>query len=114
MPLGSGYWEKVFEPGVPSPGYVEYVRPWRLHYRPATYQHIVLGNQAAYTYKSPQYGSSKVWDFGTGKPFWTLCISGGRERSWGFWPSFMKFIYYREWEEYASSSGIPRVLDHGW
>jgi hypothetical protein len=52
------------------------VRAWRLHYRPSSYRHIVL---------QPY------------KPFWTVVITGRRDRGWGFWPAPAKFIPWREW-----------------
>jgi hypothetical protein len=54
------------------------VKRFRFHYRPATHRHyVVLGPRVA--------------------PVYTLVISGGWERRWGFWPRHDTFVYRREW-----------------
>ena len=62
-------------PGLPYRASV--VRGFRLHYRPAAYQHIVLGD---------------------GCPFYTIVVTGKRENAWGFWPEPGKFVPWREWK----------------
>lgn len=57
--------------------YPNTVKAWRFHYRPATYRHIVRGS---------------------GKPFWSLVISGRPLRMWGFWPRPNKFVPWRDWK----------------
>lgn len=57
------------------------VRAWRLHFRKATYVHYVVG-RADYKHK----------------PFYTLVLTGGFSRDWGFWPAPFKFIPWWEWE----------------
>jgi hypothetical protein len=54
------------------------VRRYRLHYRPATYRHIVM-------------------DPPGGKPIYTLVASGPRIRKWGFWVDG-EFVYYRDYD----------------
>lgn len=67
------YWELV--PGVPYQR--QRVRAFRLHYRPAEYQHIVLDPE---------------------RPFWTIVFTGKYERSWGFWPTPNTFVPWRDWK----------------
>lgn len=64
------------------------VRPFRFHFRPATYRHVVQESD---------------------RPFHTIVISGARSRKWGFWPSkwFGPYVYeegdfvpYDEWTRY--------------
>lgn len=85
LPLCSGYLEETpDEFGELKP---EWVRGWRLNYRPSSYQHIV---------NNPK------------RPFWTLVFTGGKERSRGFWPAIKEvrstgtvrriFVPWREWK----------------
>lgn len=59
---------------------------WQWNYRPSSYQHIVADPP---------------------KPFYTLVVTGRKDRSWGFWPVIDKdtlgtlrrmFVPWREWE----------------
>ena len=70
-----GYWER-------TPAGTQYVKPWRLHYRPSGYQHTVV-------------------DFRGGVPAFTLVVTSRKERRWGFWPGG-KFVYYKDFH------GSPR------
>lgn len=72
-----GYWEKVYWPGRAT--YIRFVKPWRFHYRPANFRHIVL----------PPMKDERT--------AWTVVITGGRTRKWGFWPEQNSFIPYNEW-----------------
>lgn len=58
----------------------EHVQGWRPHFRRAEYQHIVVG-RADYAHK----------------PFWTFVIAGRPTRTWGFWPTVIKFVPWWEW-----------------
>ena len=71
-----GYWEEVYSP---AGGYTtRYVDPWRAHYRPAAYRHIVLG------------AACKA-------PWWTIVVTAPKQQSWGFYPRPDQFIPWREW-----------------
>lgn len=76
FPLCAGYVEKV--PGVAKRWRFEWVRGWRLHRRPSSYQHIVV--------------------VGAKMPFWTIVVTGRKDRGWGFWPDPWRFVPYREWK----------------
>lgn len=58
------------------------VRAWRWHRRASGYRHIVVGS----------------WD---NKPFWTLVITKGVDRKWGFWPTPEHFVPWRDWEQFT-------------
>jgi hypothetical protein len=64
----------------------DHVTGWRWHYRPSSYQHIVLNPP---------------------KPFYTLVVTGRKERHWGFWPQIdvctlgtirRMFVSWRDWK----------------
>ena len=72
----TSYVESVFNKG----SYVttRLVKAWRFHWRPAGFEHIVLG--------------------ATKKTFWTLVIAGYRDNEWGFYPEPGVFIHWRNYE----------------
>lgn len=74
FPLCRGYNEIVDRNGVLMH---ERVRGWRWHYRPSSYRHIVVDPP---------------------KPFYTLVVTGRKDRSWGFWPGSQTFVPWRQWE----------------
>lgn len=74
FPLCRGYKEIVDRRGVLMH---EFVKGWRLHYRPSSYRHIVLDPV---------------------KPFYTIVVTGRRDRSWGFWPGYTTFVPWRDWK----------------
>lgn len=80
FPLTS-YIEAVYEKGHFVGNNV--VKAWRFHYRPASYEHIVLGRA----------------DGGTGK-FYSLCLSGFVTNKWGFYPKPDLFVPHKEFETY--------------
>lgn len=57
---------------------IRYVKPWRFHYRPRLFRHIVL------------HPNGKT-------PWWTFVIAAAKTDSWGFWPSPREFIPWRKW-----------------
>jgi hypothetical protein len=57
------------------------VRAFRVHYRPATFRHIVVGRL----------------DFWDTRPFWTIVWFAKRRREWGFWPFPKFFVHWKEW-----------------
>jgi len=69
-----GYWEVVLRDGVLMH---EFVKGWSWNYRPSSHCHYVLDPK---------------------KPFYTLVVTGRKERSWGFWPSDKQFVPWREWK----------------
>jgi hypothetical protein len=73
----------------------EIVRAWRLHNRPATYQHIVIGRLD-----------------GSKKPFWTFVISTNYQRRWGFWPRAGEFVPWRDWPSTAEQIDIRAQRPH--
>lgn len=85
FPLSS-YIEHHFVDGV-SQGYRE-VKAFRFHYRPAKFEHIVLGR-------------GKLCDCGCGgatinpKPFYTIVLGGYKGNEWGFWPEPGKFVHHK-------------------
>lgn len=74
------YWEHVWDSD--NGRYIgrSVVKAWKLHARPANYRHIVEGRA----------------DRKTG-PFWTFCVTGRYQGSWGFYPTPDKFVPWREW-----------------
>lgn len=85
-----GYMERTFDKGVPTG--TRYVAPFRFHFRPANFEHIVL------------YGVRPRAMFGivlheiVRKPFWTLVITGNKTNAWGFYPKPGVFIPWREYK----------------
>lgn len=75
FPLCDGYHELV----VNSHGELElkWVHGWRWHYRPSSYKHIVLDPL---------------------KPFYTIVVTGRKDRNWGFWLASETFVPWREWK----------------
>lgn len=78
----------------PLTGYAEYVgtggvekrrevRPWRLHFRTAAFQHRVELVQL---------------------PTWTLVLTGRKCREWGFWPDGV-FVHNEAWPARAGAPG---------
>lgn len=89
IPLGTGYCELVY--GNDDVGYfggmrewlpsIHWVAPWRPHFRPHTYRHIVI---------YPGF-----------KPFWTFCIFGFVRSDWGFWPDPDTKILWSEFKTHT-------------
>jgi hypothetical protein len=75
FPLG-GYVERIFHHGEQIDERI--VWPWRLHYRPADFEHYVV-----------QGLSSNTW--------WTIVATGVKRSGWGFYPAPGKFVPWREW-----------------
>ena len=77
FPLKS-YREHVYD----ETGFVEsrVVRALRVHYRPATFRHIVTGRDD--------------WKRG---PFWTIVWATKPKRQWGFWPFPKFYVHWKEW-----------------
>lgn len=75
FPLCGGYWEHV--PTLDGWLRFNFVKGWRLHYRPSSYQHIV---------DDPPV------------PFLTIVVTGKKNRGWGFWPSDGTFVHWTDWE----------------
>jgi hypothetical protein len=73
----------------------EVVHAWRLHKRPATYQHIVIGRLD-----------------GSKEPFWTFVISTNYQRKWGFWPQPGEFVPWRDWPACAEQIDILKQRPH--
>lgn len=78
----TAYWEYV-------PNGTQKVEARRWHYRPSRYQHMVLGSHA----KADKRGVK----FSTPDPFWTIVVTGKKDRSWGFYPDG-KYVYYRDFK----------------
>lgn len=77
FPFGD-YAETVFVKGEARE--LRVVRAWRLHRRRADFEHVVHGSVTA-----------------SGKPFWTLVLTGRPKYSWGFYPSPGHFVPWRNW-----------------
>ena len=74
------------------------VKAWRFHFRPAKYQHIVEG--------AADQAPERFY-YTTGKPFWTLVITGGKSNEWGFWPleyGRPRFVGYKNWSRYLEEN----------
>jgi hypothetical protein len=82
FPLKS-YWEVLGD------GTHQLVQAFRWHHRQSSYQHIVLGTSA----KADKRGV-KFW---TPKPFWTIVVTGVKDRSWGFYPDG-KYVYWKDFK----------------
>lgn len=72
------YLEAVYERGEFKR--LNVVRAFRIHERPATYEHIVIGREGCID-----------------KPFYTLVLSGERTNAWGFYPRPDEFIPWRDY-----------------
>ena len=94
FPLTS-YWEAVYKEGVLQE--VREVKRFRFHFRPAHFEHIVLGRQMQPVYgRHPVYNPEPDMEVDE-RPFWTFVISGHRTNAWGFYPKPGKFVPWREW-----------------
>lgn len=90
FPLKS-YLEDVYERGRHVA--IREVKAFRLHYRPAQFEHIV------------KFGVETVQDdmFAHGywrpyrKPFYTLVLTGNKSNEWGFYPEPDHFIHHRSY-----------------
>jgi|SRR3990172_1274046 len=85
IPLNKGYFEHVqismdiLEfPTAHGTSWI-YVRRLRPSFRTAEHRHIVTLPLGA-------------------KPLWTFVVTGVKTREWGFWPTFFRFVPWREWE----------------
>lgn len=84
------YFEKAYRDD--GSWYWNLVKRWRLHWRPAPYRHIVVG-QARFSAANGKV----LWPEVTKQPFWTFVVTANYERKWGFWPAGSKFVPWREW-----------------
>lgn len=86
FPLSS-YVEHRFDKGVDLGLFV--VKAFRFHYRPVTFEHIVLGRV-------------KMCGCGCGnatidpKPFYTIVIGGNKSNEWGFYPEPGEFVHHKD------------------
>lgn len=91
----STYAEWVFEKGAFRQ--LRAVRAWRFHFRPATFEHIVCcGLRAA---SIP--GARRKLLVADDRPFWTIVITGSRNKTpegWGFYPRPGEFIPWRQYK----------------
>lgn len=86
-----GYWEEVYDIET-GQRRVEYVKPFRAHFRPAEYVHRVLGAKA--TWHDP------IWHYSGW--FLTIVKEGPARRPWGFWVwdhslNCAQFVYWRKY-----------------
>lgn len=91
----TGYWEAKYDDCRYQCKDVQYVKPWRFHRRPSSYRHIVLG--AVRNRGVDQYGREIWCEYLTPVPFWTIVVTGRKDRSWGFYPNG-NYIYYRDFK----------------
>jgi hypothetical protein len=78
-----GYWENYTNPAYNWPAACRrYVKPFRFHYRPASFQHFV---------NTPPF------------PVWTIVITGDLSNDWGFYPDTGQFVPYYEWSKRIDS-----------
>jgi hypothetical protein len=77
FPLAS-YIEWVHAQG--RPRQLRVVEAWRPHFRPATFEHFVVGRAAGH------------------KPFYTIVITGPKRDTWGFYPEPDKFISWKDYD----------------
>lgn len=75
----STYWERRFDKGVDL-GLFE-VKRWRFHYRPATFEHIVIGRSPIKRH---------------GWPFYTIVIGANKSNEWGFYPEPGVFVHHKD------------------
>ena len=93
FPLTS-YIELVYHKGKPARPCMRNVTAWRFHYRPANYEHFVLGRQW-------------WWASRAHAPWWTIVLTGPKQSSWGFYPfddtstawrqATGKFVNWKDW-----------------
>ena len=77
FPLCRGYAEWVPDPKTGAM-LRNWVPGWRWSYRPSSYQHVVIDPP---------------------KPFYTIVITGRKDRGWGFWPTKDTLVPWREWNK---------------
>lgn len=96
-----GYYERVHL-NAPGEYRIHFVKPWGFHYRPSSYQHMVLGTHYSEGWKAkgPQPELKAMWL--TPKPFFTFVVTGRKDRAWGFWPDG-KYVYWRTFQEFMGS-----------
>lgn len=80
FPLCHWYWERVYHQGTLL--HTRAVRGWRFHFRPADFEHYVIGGCGCEKYRV----------------FWTFVITGARQHSWGFYPEPGVFVPYYKYE----------------
>jgi hypothetical protein len=86
-----GYWEQVCNPATGA-RHINYVKPWRWHYRPAEYTHRVLGSRTE---------DLEGDDFYSGG-FITIVRERPARRQWGFWVwepenNRARWVYWRQY-----------------
>lgn len=103
-----GYWETVSAPEPPYRGadlvdfrFIRYVKPFRFHYRHATFRHIVH-------MRHPHVESTTHYRF---KPIWTIVVTGtpkrhGRSAVWGFYPEPDQLVAFADWETYCATHNL--------
>ena len=69
------------------------MKAWRPHFRPARFEHIVIGRQARMALMWADCEEDQ-------RPFFTLVITGRRRNHWGFFPRPGEFLY---WKDYHAS-----------
>lgn len=92
-----GYWEDVFDPR-DGRRRLNYVKPFRWHFRPAEYAHRVLGATRHARW---------IPDHFTGG-FITLVKEGPEKRRWGFWvqdPELSPAMRWIYWRKYLGEEG---------
>jgi hypothetical protein len=75
IPLCAGY-EEMVDVADGGDWRWRWVPGWRINYRPSGHRHFVLDPR---------------------EPFYTIVVTGRKERSWGFWPDSKTFIPWRQW-----------------
>lgn len=86
------YRERIFDRGTPCGN--RFVSAFRFHFRPANYEHIVVGRLRLA--QEPHFGS--LYWTADSRPFYTIVLTGGRAREWGFYPTPGCFINWREYK----------------
>lgn len=66
------------------------VKAFRWHYRPTTFEHIVVGRETDCDCRD--CGNATV----NSKPFYTVVIGGNKSNEWGFYPSPGVFIHHKD------------------
>jgi hypothetical protein len=93
----TGYWESTWDEH--GGKVTHFVKPRRLHYRPSRYRHMVLGSSRFRWLDFITGHPVDDWtEYRTPKPFWTIVVTGRKDRSWGFYPNG-EYVYYRDFQK---------------
>lgn len=94
----TGYWEEVLDEHNCSS--MRYVKPFRLHFRPSTHRHRVIGREIGFSMR-PGHKRQGIYHVNRVGPIVTLVWHSTFKQHWGFWvPSGWLTFKKVPWREY--------------